>query len=77
MVDWLSPPRRKLRPRMKYFLTVSLNLNSTTIVMDHEAEQGENKYLSQNSVASVTTGLTNNSPKVVFKLYNYYQVLAL
>ena len=59
---------------MKYFLTVSLNLNSTTIVMDHEAEQGENKYLSQNSVASVTTGLTNNSPKVVFKLYNYYQV---
>ena len=59
---------------MKYFLNLSLNLNPTTIVMDHEAEQGENKYLSQYSVASVTTGLTNISPKVVFKLYNYYQV---
>ena len=47
------------------------------LLMDHEAEQGENKYLSQYSVARVTTGLTNISPKVVFKLYNYYRVRAL
>ena len=45
--EWLSLPRKEAASTYDIFLTVSLNLNSTTIVMDHEAEQGENKYLSQ------------------------------
>ena len=62
---------------VRYFLTVSLNLIFYYIGNGSRSQAGREHVSKPNSVDSVTTGFTNNSLKVVFKLLNYYQVQAL